>query len=77
MAKTTQTRRTASLSEKFAAHLKSERLRRKLSQETLAKKAGLSVSYISMLERGQRTPPLDTLESLAKALGVTPASLIS
>jgi transcriptional regulator with XRE-family HTH domain len=30
-----------------------------------------------MLERGQRTPPLDTLESLAKALGVTPASLIS
>ena len=77
MAKTTKTRRTASLSEKFAAHLKSERLRRKLSQETLAKKAGLSVSYISMLERGQRTPPLDTLESLAKALAVTPASLIS
>ena len=77
MAKTTKTRRTASLSEKFAAHLKSERLRRKLSQETLAKKAGLSVSYISMLERGQRTPPLDTLESLAKALGVGPASLIS
>jgi transcriptional regulator with XRE-family HTH domain len=77
MAKTTKTRRTASLSEKFAAHLKSERLRRKLSQETLAKKAGLSVSYISMLERGQRTPPLDTLEALAKALGVTPASLIS
>jgi transcriptional regulator with XRE-family HTH domain len=30
-----------------------------------------------MLERGQRTPPLDTLESLAKALGVGPASLIS
>jgi len=77
MAKTTKTRRAASLSEKFATHLKSERLRRKLSQETLAKKAGLSVSYISMLERGQRTPPLDTLESLAKALGVTPASLIS
>jgi transcriptional regulator with XRE-family HTH domain len=77
MAKTTKTRRPVSLSEKFATHLKAERLRRKLSQETLAKKAGLSVSYISMLERGQRTPPLDTLESLSKALGVTPASLIS
>ena len=37
MAKTTKTRRAASLSEKFATHLKSERLRRKLSQETLAK----------------------------------------
>ena len=69
--------RTLSLSEKFAANLKSERLRRKLSQETLAGKARLSVSYISMLERGQRSPPLDTLEALAKALNVTPASLIA
>jgi hypothetical protein len=30
-----------------------------------------------MLERGQRTPPLDTLESLAKALAVSPTSLLS
>ena len=74
---TSKKSRTLSLSDKLAANLKSERLRRKLSQETLARKAGLSVSYISMLERGQRTPPLDTLESLSKALGVGPASLIS
>src|SRR5512133_759413 len=65
------------LADKFAVNLKSERLRRKLSQEALAAKAGLSVSYISMLERGQRTPPLDTLESLAKALAVSPTSLLS
>jgi|APFre7841882590_1041340.scaffolds.fasta_scaffold44936_3 transcriptional regulator with XRE-family HTH domain len=77
MANPSKNRRSASLADKFAANLKSERLRRKLSQETLAGKAGLSISYISMLERGQRTPPLDTLESLAKALGVGPASLIS
>jgi len=76
MATPSKNRRSASLAEKFALNLKSERLRRKLSQETLAGKAGLSVSYISMLERGQRTPPLDTLEALAKALGVGPASLI-
>ncbi len=73
----TKTRRPVTLAAKFAAKLKAERLKRKLSQETLAQKAGLSVSYISMLEREQRTPPLDTLEALAKALGVTPASLIS
>jgi transcriptional regulator with XRE-family HTH domain len=30
-----------------------------------------------MLERGQRTPPLDTLESLAKALAVSPTHLLS
>ena len=52
------------------------RLQQNLSQESLAQKTGLSVSYISMLERGQRTPPLDTLEALAKGLGVSPLTLI-
>lgn len=65
----------ASLADKFSGNLRSERLRRKLSQESLAAKAGLSVSYISMLERGMRVPPLDTLEALAKALGVSPLYL--
>ena len=67
----------AALADKFAVNLKNERLRKKLSQEALAAKAGLSVSYISMLERGQRTPPLDTLESLAKALSVSATALLS
>ena len=66
----------ASLADRFAVNLRSERLRRKLSQEALASKAGLSVSYISMLERGQRTPPLGTLESLAKALSVSATSML-
>ena len=66
----------ASLADKFAGNLKSERMRRKLSQEALARKAGLSVSYISMLESGQRTPPLETLEQLAKALSVNPLHLL-
>jgi len=65
------------LADKFAVNLKSERLRRRLSQEALAHKAGLSVSYISMLERGQRAPPLDTLESLARALAVSPVTLLA
>lgn len=64
------------LADRFANNLKIERLRRKLSQEALAAKAGLSVSYISMLERGQRTPPLDTLESIAKALAVNASTLL-
>ena len=66
-----------SLAEQFAINLKNQRMRRKLSQEALAAKANLSVSYISMLERGQRTPPLDTLEQLATALSVSPVSLLS
>jgi len=65
-----------SLTKVVAKNLRSLRARRKLSQERLATKARLSVSYISMLERGQRSPPLDTLEALAKALNVSPLDLL-
>ncbi len=66
-----------SIVQAVAENLKAQRARKKLSQEAVAAKAGLSVSYISMLERGQRTPPLDTLESLAKALSISATSLLS
>ncbi len=65
-----------SLTATVARNLKTTRLARKLSQHALAAKAGLSVSYISMLEREQRSPPLDTLENLAGALGIRPAALL-
>lgn len=51
------------------------RRQQRLSQQVLAKKARISVSYVSMLERGTRVPPLDTLEVIAKALGVAPIYL--
>ncbi len=59
-----------------AENLRTVRTGLKLSQETVARKSGLSVSYVSMLERGERTPPLDTLVSLAKALQVSPLYLL-
>ena len=60
----------------FPQKLKQARTSKKLTQTALAAKAGIGVSYVSMLERGQRSPPLDTLEALAKALGVQPTSLL-
>jgi len=57
-------------------NLRIARAQRKLSQKAVARKAGVSISYISMLERGERTPPLETLETLAKALGVSPMYLL-
>lgn len=60
----------------MAANLRSVRKSQGLSQEVVARKARLSVSYISMLERGMRTTPLDTLETLAKELGVSPLYLL-
>jgi len=65
-----------SLKEAVATNLKKTRTKKKLSQDALATKAGVSVSYVSMLERGQRSPPLDTLESLAKALEVPATALL-
>lgn len=68
--------KTASLAKIFAAQLKFTRQQRKLSQQALAERAGISVSYVSMLEREQRTPPLETVETLAKALQVPALDLL-
>lgn len=59
-----------------AQNLRAVRAQQNLSQQTVAKKARVSVSYVSMLERGERTPPLETLGVLAKALGVSPLYLL-
>lgn len=64
------------LGEKFATNLLKLRKERKLTQGQLAEKSGLSVSYISMLERNERTPPLDTLEAVAKALRIEPTAML-
>lgn len=64
-----------SLANIVARNLLALRSERKLSQQVVAQKSKLSVSYVSMLERGTRTPPLETLEALAKALGVRPLEL--
>jgi transcriptional regulator with XRE-family HTH domain len=61
---------------RFAGNVRRLRAKKKLSQKALADKVGISVSYVSMLERGQRSPPLETIEKMAKALGVPPAQLL-
>jgi transcriptional regulator with XRE-family HTH domain len=64
------------LSERFSHNMKQERRRKRLSQTQLGKRAGVSTSYVSMLERNQRTPPLDTLEKIARALQIRPVQLL-
>lgn len=66
-----------SLSETFSRNLHAARVRRHLTQQMLASKVGLTVSYISMLERARRSPPLETLEALADALAVDPRDLLA
>lgn len=52
------------------------RTNRGLSQEDLARKVGLSASYISLIEKGDRDPAVSTAEKIATALGV-PMSLLT
>ncbi len=56
--------------------LKELRAARGLTQEALAKKAGISRTYIARLELGQQDPTLGTLEKLAKALKLTVGELV-
>lgn len=56
--------------------LKALRAERGLSQEALAKKAGISREYLARLEAGQHDPPLSTLTKLAKALKVKVGKLL-
>ena len=65
-----------SLAKNFARNVKAARTRKQMTQDAIAVKAGVSVSYISMLERGQRSPPLDTLERIAKVLKVPATTLL-
>jgi transcriptional regulator with XRE-family HTH domain len=55
---------------RIGERLRGYRKDRKLSQEQLAGKAGISVSFLSMIERGERAAHVETIESLADALGV-------
>jgi transcriptional regulator with XRE-family HTH domain len=46
------------------------RSKRKLTQPQLALRAEISVSYLSLLERSKRDPPLSTLKRISGALGM-------
>ena len=47
------------------------------TQEDLAERAGISVSFLSMIERGERVAHVETLASLADALGVSLSELFA
>ena len=60
----------------FSPRLKSARANAGLSQTALAKAVGLSQSYLAQLEGGDREPSMETVKSLANALGLAPGWLM-
>ena len=62
---------------RLAMNVKALRIKRKLNQTDLAKRAGVTQAYIAMLEKGTNVnPTLALLTKLAKALRVTVAKLV-
>jgi transcriptional regulator with XRE-family HTH domain len=54
-----------------------ERTRRRMSQQRLAEKSGLSLGQISRIESGKiESPHFSTVEKIAKALGIDADDLI-
>lgn len=47
------------------------------TQEDLAERAKISVSFLSMIERGERVAHVETLAAIASALGVTLSELFA
>jgi transcriptional regulator with XRE-family HTH domain len=60
----------------FGEELQKSRKTAGLTQEELAARAGLHVTYISQLERNRKSPTLDSLFRICKALGIKASSLI-
>lgn len=52
-------------------NIRKYRLAKKLRQEDLAEKAGLSANYIGMVERGEKIPSLETFITILNALEVS------
>ena len=59
------------ITEAFGVALKNLRELRCLSQEKLAHTSGLHRTYISLLERGEKSPSIETVNKLSKALDVS------
>jgi len=57
-----------SLRKEFGNHLRGIRLDRKLSQERFAERVGISVDFLSLIERGVNAPSFETIEQMAKSL---------
>lgn len=65
------------MTNRLAKRLKQLRAEREITQAVLARRAGVTLSYIGRLETGRHDPQLSTLTKLAKALKVRVGELVA
>ena len=56
--------------------LRAKREKLAISQEEVAERAGVDRTYVSILERGIKSPTLETLEKICTALGTLPERVL-
>ena len=64
------------MDEKIGALLKRIRKQHKTTLQELAFKSGLSISYLSLLERGLNSPTIESLNKICQSLGITLTDLL-
>lgn len=65
------------LNEVMAANLRRIRHGKKMTQEELAHRTGLSMRHIGAVERAETSATLTVLGQISEALGVEPAELVT
>lgn len=60
----------ASLRVQFGRQLRKMRRNRDMTQEQFSESVGISVDFLSLMERGINAPSFETLERIARALKV-------
>ena len=61
----------------FGLRLRSIRMSRQLTQEQFAEVIGVSVDFLSLIERGINAPSFEKIEQIAKRLDLSVASLFT
>lgn len=61
----------------FGLALREARLEAGLSQEELSFRADVHTNYVSLLERGRKSPTLGVIVRLAEALSLEPEALVA
>jgi transcriptional regulator with XRE-family HTH domain len=70
------TKASDAMRSRFGAEVKKAREAANMAQYELAEKVGVSFSYVSMLERGEREPSFPVICAVAAALKAKPARLL-
>jgi transcriptional regulator with XRE-family HTH domain len=64
------------LAEFFRENMRRRRIELQLTQKDVASRLGVSAPTVTILEKGPKSPTLDTIERVAFALGCSPATLL-